>query len=109
MQTINTCNFNTVKEAYLHVISCILVTLIMSLQYTAYGSSGQQTSFSLFHSRPAEKTPLFPNGKSPHSNQHPLVFTVRKSQTPCQETQNDSGASSWSTFHGPKPDITAGT
>lgn len=55
MQTINTCNFNTVKEAYLHVISCILVTLIMSLQYTAYGSSGQQTSFSLFHSRPAEK------------------------------------------------------
>lgn len=79
----------------------------MSLQSMAYGSSGQQIFLSLFHSEPGDK--LFPKGKSPHSNQHPLVFTARRGQTQCRVTPGDSGATSWSTFHSPKPDITAGT
>lgn len=55
MQTINTCNFNTVKEVYLNNCNFVHTGDIMSLQYTTYGSSGQRTSLSLFHSITSKK------------------------------------------------------
>lgn len=59
IQTVNYCNFNSVKEAYLNDYDFLLMWPWSSLQYTVYGSSGQQTSLSLFCSRTREKKSYF--------------------------------------------------
>lgn len=103
MQTINTCNFNTVQEAYLN-----------NCDFTHTGDFGHDSSVHGISVFRAEGFPLFstlePGKKSDFLRESlcAVASTLLCSRR-AEVTPGDSASSSRSTFHSRRPGTTAGT